>query len=207
MIWAAVRLLQATNENAFLAVAERWCTTLDRHFWVAPSGGYALTADDTPDVIVRVQGAHDDAMPNANAVMLTNLVTLFLITGNASYLERAEAIPRAFAADLRGNALGHCGLLAGCCDLIAPQQVVVVNGDGVASDRLTRAMFRLSLPGAVQLAGGANALPKNGPLADKRSPQGVAAAYACLGPQCAAPVSEPEALLQLLRAQRSALRA
>jgi uncharacterized protein YyaL (SSP411 family) len=204
MIWAAVRLLQATNESAFLALAERWCTTLDRHFWDAPSGGYALTADDTPDVIVRVRGAHDDAVPNANAVMLTNLVTLFLITGNATYLKRAEAIPRAFAADLLGNAFGHCGLLASCCDLIAPQQVVVVKGAAVAADRLTPAMFRLSLPGAVQLALAANALPKDGPLADKRTPEGVTTAYACLGPQCAPPVTEPEALLQVLRAQRSA---
>src|ERR1700730_14300170 len=28
MIWAALRLLQATNERAFLAIAERWCATL-----------------------------------------------------------------------------------------------------------------------------------------------------------------------------------
>jgi uncharacterized protein YyaL (SSP411 family) len=205
MIWAAVRLLQATNEGAFLGLAERWCATLDRHFWVAPAGGYALNADDTSDVIVRVEGAHDDAAPNANAVMLTNLVALYTLTGKASYRERAEAIPRAFAADLRGNALAHCGVLAGCCDLIAPQEVVIVrDGDAPEADRLVRAMFRLSLPGAVQRAIAASALPASGPLADKRSRGGVATAYACLGPQCAPPVSEPDALLALLRAQRTA---
>ena len=35
MIWAALRLFQATNESAFLTAAERWCATLDRHHWVA----------------------------------------------------------------------------------------------------------------------------------------------------------------------------
>ena len=29
MIWAALRLLQATNDPAYLAAAERWCATLD----------------------------------------------------------------------------------------------------------------------------------------------------------------------------------
>ena len=94
MIWGALRLLQATNEPAFLAAAERWCATLDKHYWVADGGGYAFTADDTPDVIVRMRGAHDDATPNANAVMLSNLVALSLLTGKPAYLERAQAIPR-----------------------------------------------------------------------------------------------------------------
>ena len=126
MIWGALRLLQATNEGVFLTAAERWCATLDKHFWVADGGGYAFTADDTPDVIVRMRGAHDDATPNANAVMITNLVALGLLTGKPAYLERAEAIPQAFAADLGKNTLGHCGLLAGFYDLLAPQQVVVI---------------------------------------------------------------------------------
>jgi uncharacterized protein YyaL (SSP411 family) len=208
MIWAALRLLQATNESAFLTIAERWCATLERHFWIADSGGYAFTADDTPDVIVRMRGAHDDAVPNANAIMLTNLVTLYLLTGKPAYLERAEAIPRAFAADLAGNALGHCGLLAGACDLIAPQQVVVVTGaDSGRSDRLARAMFRLSLPGAVQQVLAAADLPATGPLADKRAMGGAATAYACLGPQCSPPVSETDALIEVLRRQRAALSA
>ena len=110
MIWAALRLLQATNEAAFLAAAERWCATLDKHFWVADGGGYAFTADDTPDVIVRMRGAHDDATPNANAVMISNLVALNLLTGKPAYLERANAIPQAFAADSAGtrSAIAAC---------------------------------------------------------------------------------------------------
>ena len=106
MIWAALRLLQASNEPAFLAAAERWCATLDRHFWMADAGGYAFTADDTSDVIVRMRGAHDDATPNANAVMISNLVALNLLTGKPEYLERAHAIPQAFTADLGSNPLG-----------------------------------------------------------------------------------------------------
>ena len=204
MIWAALRLLQATNEGALLTVAERWCATLDRHFWVADGGGYAFTADDTPDVIVRLRGAHDDAVPNANAIMLSNLVALYLLTGKQAYLDRAEAIPQAFAGDLAKNALGHCGLLAGVFDLLSPQQVAVIKTeDADKSARLARAMFRLSLPGAVLQVVAESQVPAVGPLAGKTAQDGKPTAYACLGPQCSLPVTEPDALLELLRTQRA----
>ncbi len=184
MIWAALRLYQATNEPAHLAAAERWCATLDKHFWVADAGGYAFTADDTSDVIVRMRGAHDDATPNANAVMISNLAALHLLTGKPEYLDRANAIPEAFAADLAKNPLGHCGLLAATFDLIAPQHVVVIEtADAEASAKLARAMFRLSLPGAVQQVLPAAALPTSGPLAGKTAVEGKPTAYACLGPR------------------------
>jgi uncharacterized protein YyaL (SSP411 family) len=203
MIWAALRLLQATNDPIFLAAAERWCATLDRHFWVAEGGGYAFTADDTSDVIVRMRGAHDDATPNANAVMVSNLVALHLLTGKPEYLERAHAIPQAFAADLGSNPLGHCGLLANCLDLIAPQHVVVIEtADADRSAKLARALHKLSLPGAVQQTVKAERLPTAGPLAGKTAVDGQPTAYACLGPTCSLPTTEPDAFLELLKRQR-----
>ena len=205
MIWAALRLLQATNEPAFLFAAERWCATLDKHFWVADAGGYAFTGDDTTDVIVRMRGAHDDATPNANAIMITNLVALNLLTGKPAYLERAHAIPQAFAPQIGRNTFGHCGLLAGFFDLIAPQHVAVIRTtDDSASAKLARSMFKLSLPGAVQQVVAASEVPSGGPLAGKTAVDGKPTAYACLGPQCSLPVTEGDALLELLRGQRSA---
>ena len=164
MIWAALRLYQASNDAASLAAAERWCATLEAHFWVADTGGYAFTADDTSDVIVRMRGAHDDATPNANAVMISNLAALHLLTGNPAYLDRANAIPEAFAADLGKNPLGHCGLFASTFDLIAPQHVVVIQtADADASAKLARAMFKLSLPGTVQQVVAETASPPPAP--------------------------------------------
>ena len=205
MIWAALRLLQATGEPALLIAAERWCATLEEHFWVEDGGGYAFTADDTADVIVRMRSAHDDATPNANALMISNLVALHLITGKRAYLDRAEAIAHGFAADLARNSLGHCGLLAGFFDLIAPQQVVVIGtADLEASAQLAKAMFKLSLPGAVQqVVADARGLPLAGALAGKTALAGKPAAYACIGPTCSVPQTAAEELLKLLREQRS----
>jgi uncharacterized protein len=215
MIWGALRLYQATNDSAYLAAAERWAAVLDARFWLADGGGYAFTADDTPDVIVRMRSAHDDATPNANGVMVSNLVALNLLTGKPAYFERAQATLDAFAADLARNPLGHCGLLAAAIDLIAPQHVVVIapGAAGPAASPssaladgapLARAMFALSLPGAVQQAiAESEAVALAGPLAGKTAVGGKPTAYACLGPQCSLPVTDPDAFTELLRTQRA----
>jgi uncharacterized protein len=208
MIFAALRLLQATNEAAFLSIAERWCAILERHFWLPQTGGYAFSADDTADVIARMRGAHDDAVPNANAIMLSNLVALYLLTGKPSYLERAQSIPTSFAAELANNPLGHCGLLAGCIDLLAPQQILIVKTqDADASARLARGMFRLSLPGALQQVVSGEERAATGALAGKQARDGQPTAYACLGPQCSAPITDTNTLLDVLRQQRALPRA
>jgi uncharacterized protein len=208
MIWGALRLHQATNDPAYLADAERWTAVLDARYWLADAGGYAFTADDTPDVIVRMRSAHDDATPNANAVMISNLAALNLLTGKQPYLDRAHAIPKAFAADLGRNTLGHCGILAGFHDLLAPQHIVVMDPgprDGVAGSAasLARALFALALPGAVQQVVGPHQAFASPALAGKTAIGGKPTAYACIGPQCSLPVTEPDALTDLLRAQRS----
>jgi len=204
MIWGALRLFQATNEAKYLAAAERWTAMLDARYWLVDAGGYAFTADDTPDVIVRIRGAHDDATPNANAAMISNLAALHLLTGKRPYLDRAHAIPKAFAHDLGRNALGHCGVLAGFFDLIAPQHVVVI-GTGLedAAAPLVRAMFDLSLPGAVQQLVDIGRPLASPALLGKTAIEGKPTAYACIGPQCSLPVIDAEALLALLGEQRS----
>jgi uncharacterized protein len=206
MIRAALRLYLATGDADYLGVAERWLAVVDERYWVAQAGGYAFTADDTPDVIVRMRGAHDDATPNANGLMISNLMALHLLTGKPRYLEWAEAIPRAFAADMARNTFGHCGLIAGTLDLISPQHVVVieprVEGAVPGSSGLARAMLDLSLPGAVEQVVEPGQTLANPAITGKSAIGGKATAYACLGPQCSLPVTEAEALLEVLRKQR-----
>ncbi len=202
MIWGAVRLYQATNEPSYLIAAERWCEVLDAHYW-AEEGGYAFTANDTPDVIVRMVVAHDDATPNANAIMLSNLVQLFLLTGSSAYVERAEAVRAAFAAEVVANPLGHSGLVANGMDLLAPQHVVVVSPNNAdPSSDLHKVLTQLSLPGAVEQWLAEEQMPAAGPLAGKRTVNGVATGYACIGPQCSLPVTDAAEFLKLLRRQR-----
>lgn len=202
MIWAAIRLYEATNDAAYLKTAEAWNAILDRHYWSADRGGYHISADDTPDVIVRLRSAHDDAAPNANGIMISNLMGLHLLTGKAQYLTRAEAITTAFSADLARNMIGHCGLVAGIFDLNTPQQVAIVGSD---ANSLLAALHAISMPGALEVAvPDATYLDASPLLQGKTAIDGKAAAYVCIGPQCSLPVTDAGAFTRLLREQRIA---
>ena len=206
MVLAALRLCQATTVSSYLETAIQLTDVLDRHYWDASAGGYFMTADDTPDVIVRMKSASDDATPNANAIMMTNLVHLFMMTGKTEYLDRAEAILNAFGVELQQNLIGHAGLLANTMDLMSPQHVVVLSGgdEGVAA-ALEAAVTTVSLPGALQhFVEDTAFLAEAAALAGKRPIQGKATAYVCTDQQCSAPLTDPDALGFALRTGRQA---
>ena len=201
MITAALVLHQVTAEASYLDDARSWAATLDRHYW-ADAGGYAFTADDTDDVIVRTRAGHDDATPNANGTMVTNLVQLYLLTGDGSYRARADVIVDAFLTDIVSAPHGHTGLLAGSMDAIAPQHVAVI---GTASaGTLIDVAREISLPGAVvRHVTDTTRIPSSSPLHGKTAAaDGGAQAYVCLGPVCSLPLDTPDALRAHLLAAR-----
>jgi uncharacterized protein YyaL (SSP411 family) len=65
-------------------------------------------------------------------------------------------------------------------------------------------MLDLSLPGAVEHVVEPGHALQDPALSGKSVVDGKPTAYACLGPQCSPPVTEPEALVDLLRRQRAA---
>ncbi|MFM1813710.1 MAG: hypothetical protein RLZ98_405 [Pseudomonadota bacterium] len=197
MIRAALRLHEAASERRYLEAAENWTAILDHHYWDNAAGGYATTADDTPDVIIRLRDANDDATPNANGTMIANLVDLFLLTGKMSYLDRAEAVARAFSGTLAERLFGHFGLLAGYMSVIRPQHVTIAIASDTSS-ALWDTVSSLSLPGAVCQ----RTTPAVRAADDKPSVAGQAAAYICIGPECAPPLSDPAALRTALVAAR-----
>ena len=199
MIWAALRLYQATGEASDLTQAIAWVEILDRHYWSEDAGGYFTAADDTSDVIVRLRTASDDATPAANATMVSNLVALATLTGDARFVRRAESIMRAFSADLAKNLVAHTGLLAAAMDLLAPQLVVMVAGESASSPALGSVVRSVSIPGAVEIevSGAIGAL---GPpaLHGKSAEDGRPTAYVCIGPQCSLPATSEAQLRQTL---------
>ena len=204
MISAAIRLYEATTKSGYLESARALEAALDKHHWLQDAGGYATSADDTADVIVRLKSAHDDAVPNANGTMITALMQLYLLTGEEPYRKRAAEITDAFAREVGDNALGHCGLLAGCFDLLAPSHIVIV-GVGAAADNLASALHRVALPGALeQKLPDTAELPSSSPIDSRTAISGQAAAYVCAGMSCAPPAVTGEALVTQLKLSRQA---
>ena len=136
-----------------------------------------------------MRGAHDDATPNANAVMISNLVALNLLTGKPAYLDRAARHPRGLRRRPRPrtrSATAACSPAPSTC--IAPQHVVVIEpaDAGRAPRRLARARCSTCRsPAPCSRSSPAAQLPSSpGPLAGKTAVGGKPTAYACIGPQC-----------------------
>ncbi|KAB2944123.1 MAG: thioredoxin domain-containing protein [Hyphomicrobium sp.] len=204
MIWAALRLSEATNEQRYFEQAVAWVEVLDKHYWVEGSGGYATSADDTRDVIARLRPGSDDATPNTNAIMLANLVALGTLSGDLRYMDRSAALLAAFAGDVGRNIVAHTGLLASTFDLLAPQQVVVAGQHLDGGGALMKVIRSISLPGVLQYAlnDTANGATLPG-LRDKNAVNQRATAYVCIGPQCSPSLTEPSELARTLKEQRS----
>jgi len=203
MITAALALHSATGDPEAIADARRWADTLDAHFWSQNHGGYYLSADDTTDIIIRTHNAHDDATPNANAVMAGNFMTLFLVTGEAAYERRVHELEAAFRGDIAKNPVAHAGFLDSIMSLIEPMHIVIIGPDEEAADsRLVQTTQSLSLPGAVIQQTAADGEPANPALVGKTAIEDQPTAYVCVGPQCSLPHTDAGQLRETLIAAR-----
>ncbi len=200
MIAAALRIYQATGDKATLDDAKAWTEVMNRHY-SSEHGAYHLSADDTGDIIIRMISARDDAAPNANAMMLSNLSALHLVTGDMDYEERAEALQAAMLADAQRTPTLHTGFLSGLLDVIVPQHLVMMRGTG--EDAVREALRGVSLPGAVVewLALDRTASTAS-PAYGKQAIGGETTAYICIGPQCSPPVTGAAKILAALREAR-----
>ncbi|MGE5768061.1 MAG: thioredoxin domain-containing protein, partial [Bacteroidota bacterium] len=202
MAAAAVALYEATGEPDYVSQAETWTGLLDRHYWDDDAGGYFLTADDTPGLIVRTKTAYDNATPAGNGTMLAVLARLHFLTGKTAYRERADALVAAFAGELARNFFPLATLLNAAELLLSAQQVVIVGARGEpATDALLRAVTARCLPDRIlQVVAPGEALPEGHPAAGKGQVDGRATAYLCRGMTCSLPITDPEKLAAALDA-------
>jgi uncharacterized protein YyaL (SSP411 family) len=74
-------------------------TEFDNWLWSDELAGYYNTASDASDsLLVRERTYQDSAVPAANGIAIANLVQLSLLTGDLTYLDRAEKSLQAFGA-------------------------------------------------------------------------------------------------------------
>jgi uncharacterized protein YyaL (SSP411 family) len=206
MIKAALALANVTGKQSYVSQARGWAEVLDKHYWSENLGGYYFTADDTSDLIVRPFSGQDEATPNANGTMVSNLVALYLWTGEERYRQRADAILSGFAGAMAANVLSHAGLLAASLDAMAPAHVVLIAPKGTSTRELRAALSDVSLPNAVvQEAREGDLIPASSPAHGKTALDGKPTAYVCIGPQCSLPVTDAAALVETAKAARQVL--
>lgn len=196
MIGAALSLHQITSDEDLLSDARKWEQIFFNHYWDKEDGGYYFTADDADDLIMRSKIATDDSTPNANGTMLSHLTTLYLLTGDEGYREKADQIVQTFTPELSKNLFSHTGLLASLFDQLTPVHIVIATQTEEAAKPLQDQLKKISLPGAViQTITDTNAIAETSPAHGKEMIHMKPTAYICVGPQCSEPITEEHKLL------------
>ena len=201
---AALALLEATGESAYLDRAEGWVAIADRHYWDAGGGGYFFTADDTTDLITRTKTAQDNPNPAGNAVMTGVLTRLHYLTGKPDYRTRAERIVQAFAGDVERHVFGFAALINANELLQRALQIVIRGRRGTPdTEALLRAVAGIGLPNKVlSVVPPDVALPAGHPAFGKGQSNGRATAYVCEGTVCSLPLADPADLAADLAQRR-----
>ncbi len=203
MIKAALTLFQTTNETDYLTQAQAWAEILNEQYWAEENNGYYYTADDTKDVIIRTWSATEDATPNGNGVMISNLMALYILTGEQAYLTKAEKTLKAFKNNAVQNLFAHTGIFESALDVLEPTSIIGIGTDSEQIKIFLATLHHASLPGAIlQAITDPSTLAKNSPVHGKTAIDGKPTAYVCIGSKCSLPVTEPQALLDTAKQMR-----
>ena len=200
MARAALQLYEISGDRKFLAQARSWVETLDAHYWDEARGGYFYTADTTETPLMRPRFYNDNPGAPANATMMGVLSQLILLTGEASYVERAPRLLRAFAGQAPNSFPTMSAYLNGAETYSMALQVVIFGARGNAgTQELIRTVWGKALPGrTLVVVEPGDSLPASHPCADVGMQNGQPTAYVCQGATRAGPIQSPVQLSQLL---------
>jgi hypothetical protein len=200
MIRAALALHEATGEGAYLAQAESWQTTLTRHYANAETGGHFLTADDAEGLVVRPSQTTDDALPNHDGITAQNLTRLAMLTGNATWRAKADALFDGLLPIAATNLYGHVSLLNALDVRLHGAEIVVTGAD---DGTLTRAALAVPyLVRTVLRVPSATALAPDHPARAKTESLSTPAVFICAGTTCSLPVTTPDAIATTIAQHR-----
>ena len=192
MIRAALALHEATGEGAYLTQAENWQAALMRHYANAETGGHYLTADDAEGLVVRPSLTTDDALPNHDGITAQNLTRLAMLTGDAAWRAKADALFDGLLPIAATNLYGHVSLLNALDVRLHGAEIVVTGAD---DGTLTRAALAVPyLVRTVLRVPSATALAPDHPARAKAESLSTPAVFICAGATCSLPVTTPDAI-------------
>jgi uncharacterized protein YyaL (SSP411 family) len=200
VIQAIVDLYEATFEIEWLEFAVELQNAMDGLFWDDANGGYFSTSGKDASVVLRMKDDNDSAEPAASSVAALNLLRLAQIFNRGDWRARAEKTINAFAPTLNAfpSAMPQM-LVALDYSLATPKQIVIAGKiDNEDTRTLAREVHSRFLPNKVLMHAGEYLGKNNEAIRAMSEINGKTAAYVCEDFTCQAPVTDPEALRQLL---------
>jgi uncharacterized protein YyaL (SSP411 family) len=206
LTWGLIELYEATYEPQYLETAVELADETFTHFWDPGQGGFFFAPEDGEALILRKKEVYDGATPSGNSVAMLNLLRLSHLTGSSALEDRAAQLDRAFSSQVAQLPSGYTQFLVAADFGIGPAHEVVIAGDAEAEDTvgMLQALRTAFLPNTVTLF---RPVDMDNPPVDRIAPfvkthekkGSKATAYVCTNTACTAPVTEVEAMLELLR--------
>ena len=196
---AALALYEATGDASYLAQAEAFATQLETDFLDDRNGGYLTNAKtDKAAALVNQRAVHDNAMPSANAAILTLLGDLATLSGKPVYQQRAATLFTALAGHLAKNYPAMTAFLTAQQTLHQPLSIIIIGAGGAALAQTAR-RHRIYGARIVHLAD-TKSLADHHPAYGKPAIDAQPTAYICPGQNCLPPIIEAHALTAQLDA-------
>jgi uncharacterized protein YyaL (SSP411 family) len=196
LLEALLTLYEATFDERFYGWAQELAEQLLARFADSEFGGFFDTAADGERLIARRKTLEDQPVPAGASSAALGLLRLAALNGDQRYADAAlGAIQLAYPLALRFPASFAYAL---CAADFAAARVLEVALAGAELDELKAVIHEDYRPHLV-LAGGPGDGHSSVPLLAQRTPlDGAATAYVCEGFACLRPVSDPDALRDLL---------
>ncbi len=202
LISALLDLHAAAGRLSDLQTARELADAALHLFWDESAGCFYDTGSDQPALITRPREVSDNAVPSGSSAIVEALLRLAAVSGEARYGRPAEQMLTQSAALLARYPQGLGRLLAAADFALGPRAELAVIGD--PADPATRALLAVAReqyrPHLIIVRADTDAGRLSPLLQDRPAVNGRPTAYFCRDYVCLAPVTEPDALRQLLAA-------
>ncbi len=201
MIEAAVSLAEAVADPApYIARARHWMQALDDWHGDEEGNGHYYTASDAADVLIRIRGDSDDAVPSATARIVLAMTRLALFTGDDALYGRAVSAADAALGRTADQRFGRAGIIHAAAIAQRPKKLIVAGqgntGFVSAANRYPDAARTDIVPSSN--ASGDEIVLQDGAVIDSSR----AGAFLCIGQRCLPPARDAGELEKLLRSER-----
>jgi uncharacterized protein YyaL (SSP411 family) len=191
-LYEARNLTTGTGRRDYLSDAVGFAEALETYHLNAETGLLCMAAKDAGDVILRLSPTYDDAIPNAHPVYLSALVRLAGLTGDSSWLARADALFKALTPSLHPNLIGHAGVLNALDLRLRMKEIVTVGPQRAALYQA--ALAAPFIDRTVMDIDSLDGIPSGHPAHAQAQMAGEAAAFVCSNGACSLPARDVEAL-------------
>ncbi|MBL8519857.1 MAG: thioredoxin domain-containing protein [Betaproteobacteria bacterium] len=197
LLKAILAVAEADFDAGEFAFACALAEVLLERFEDPEAGGFHFTSHDHEQLIDRTKPSFDNATPSGNGVAAIALQRLAHWTGDARWIESAEAALHAFSGALRARPAGHGSLLMALEEHFAPPRMLILTGpegDIEAWRRALAAPYRPDLMVVTPGRGASVPEPLRRPVGERVN------AYLCQGVACLPAIADLTQLQAALNA-------